>query len=83
LPGLSVELGVSCRTLLRDLEFMRDRLGLPLAYHPQRWGFHYTRPVQRFPGLAVTEAELFALLVADKAIMARPFKGPCGWRSGN
>ncbi|MFM8460170.1 MAG: hypothetical protein ACKOB0_14760, partial [Chthoniobacterales bacterium] len=28
--GLSGELEVSAKTVMRDLEFMRDRLGLPL-----------------------------------------------------
>lgn len=73
------ELSVSLRTVKRDVEFMMDRLQLPIAYDPRRYGFYYTRPVDHFPKLAVTEAEIFAMLVADKAIaqyQGTPFQIP-------
>ncbi|MHB1310280.1 MAG: helix-turn-helix transcriptional regulator [Limisphaerales bacterium] len=67
---LRVELEVGCtRTILRDVEFMRDQLRLPIDYDRQRHGFYYTRPVEHFPGVVVSEAELFALLVAQKALV--------------
>ncbi len=66
--GLSSELEVSAKSIHRDLAFMRDRLGLPIAYHPQRFGFHYTSEVSAFPTLQISEGELFALLVAEKAL---------------
>lgn len=65
---LARELEVSAKSVQRDLEFMRDRLDLPLAYHPQRYGYHYTEEVSAFPSLQITEGELFALLVAEKAL---------------
>lgn len=65
---LARELEVSVKSVQRDLEFMRDRLELPLAYHPQRYGYHYTEEVSAFPSLQITEGELFALLVAEKAL---------------
>jgi proteasome accessory factor B len=65
---LARQLEVSTKTVQRDLEFMRDRLELPLEYHPQRFGYHYTQEVNSFPTLQLTEGELFALLVAEKAL---------------
>ena len=65
---LARQLEVSTKTVQRDLEFMRDRLELPLEYHPQRFGYHYTEEVNSFPTLQLTEGELFALLVAEKAL---------------
>lgn len=58
------------RTVLRDIGFMRDRLHLPIAYDATRRGYHYTRPVEALPlpMHLVSEAELFAMLVAGKAI---------------
>jgi len=47
---------------------MRDRLELPLAYDGARFGYHYTEPVSSFPTMQITEGELFALLVAEKAL---------------
>ena len=66
--GLARKLEVSTKTIQRDLDFMRDRLGLPLAYEPARFGYHYTEEVDAFPTLQITEGELFALLVAEKAL---------------
>lgn len=65
---LSEELEVSTKSIHRDLEFMRDRLGLPLAFDPVQNGYHYTQEVNSFPTLQITEGELFALLVAEKAL---------------
>ena len=47
---------------------MRDRLELPLEFSPARNGYDYTQEVSAFPTLQITEGELFALLVAEKAL---------------
>jgi proteasome accessory factor B len=61
-------LEVSTKSIYRDLDFMRDRLELPLEYDASRNGYHYTEEVSSFPTLQITEGELFALLVAEKAL---------------
>ncbi len=38
----SVDYEVSQRTVLRDIEYIRDQLGAPLQYDTARRGFHYT-----------------------------------------
>ncbi len=65
---LARDLEVSSKSIQRDIEFMRDRLQLPLAYDGQRWGYYYTEEVANFPTLQITEGEMFALLVAEKAL---------------
>jgi proteasome accessory factor B len=65
---LAASLEVSTKSIHRDLEFMRDRLELPLAYQAAHKGYHYTEEVGNFPTLQITEGELFALLVAEKAL---------------
>jgi predicted DNA-binding transcriptional regulator YafY len=65
---LAAELEVSTKSVYRDVEFMRDRLQLPVAFDPVRSGFHYTEPVGAFPTLQITEGELLALVVAEKAL---------------
>ena len=62
------ELEVSTKSIQRDLEFMRDRLNLPLEYDGSRFGYYYTEPVSSFPTLQITEGELVALLIAEKAL---------------
>ncbi len=59
---------VSPKTIRRDLDFMRDRLELPIGYDAVVHGFFYTEDVGSFPTMQITEGELFALLVAEKAL---------------
>ena len=65
---LARELEVSTKSIQRDLEFMRDRMNLPLEYDASRFGWFYTEKISAFPTLQITEGELFALLVAEKAM---------------
>jgi proteasome accessory factor B len=65
---LARRLEVSTKSIHRDLEFMRDRLQLPLEYDEIRHGWYYTEDVAGFPTMQITEGELFALLVAEKAL---------------
>jgi proteasome accessory factor B len=66
--SLAAEFEVSTKCVLRDVEFMRDRLQLPIAFDFTRNGFRYTQEVGAFPAMQITEGELFALVVAEKAL---------------
>jgi len=66
--NLATELEVSTKSIHRDLEFMRDRLQLPLEFNRARLGYYYTEEVNAFPTVQITEGELFALIVAEKAL---------------
>ena len=65
---LARELEVNAKTVHRDLEFMRDRLNLPVEFDRRRNGFRYTAEVSAFPTMQITEGEIFALVVAEKAL---------------
>jgi len=65
---LAREIEVSTKTIHRDLEFMRDRLNLPLEYDSSRNGYFYDGEVSSFPTMQITEGEIFALVVAEKAL---------------
>src|SRR6185369_5790192 len=65
---LARELEVSTKSIHRDIEFMRDRLELPIEYDGSRFGYYYTEEVNAFPTVQITEGEIFALLVAEKAL---------------
>jgi predicted DNA-binding transcriptional regulator YafY len=65
---LARQLEVSTKSIHRDLEFMRDRLQLPLEFDRARFGYRYTEEVNAFPTVQITEGELFALVVAEKAL---------------
>ncbi len=59
---------VATKTIQRDIDFMRDQLGLPIAYDRVAHGFHYTESVTSFPTVQVSHGELVALLIAQKAV---------------
>ena len=61
-------LEVSRKTIVRDIAFMRDRLELPIEFDAQIQAYRYTQPVTSFPTVNVTEGELLALLVAQRAL---------------
>jgi predicted DNA-binding transcriptional regulator YafY len=66
--SLGSEMEISVKTVHRDVEFMRDRLGLPIEWDGVRNGYYYSRPVTNFPTMHFTEGELVALVVAEKAL---------------
>jgi len=65
---LAREIEVATKTIHRDIEFMRDRLGLPVEFDFHKGGYYYTEQVGAFPNIQITEGELFALVVAEKAL---------------
>jgi predicted DNA-binding transcriptional regulator YafY len=73
------QLEVSPKTIQRDIDFMRYRLGLPIDYDPLQFGFYYSEPVTSFPNIEVSEGEITALFVAQKALAqykGTPFERP-------
>jgi len=62
------EVEVSSKTIHRDMEFMRDRLNLPVEFDASRNGYFYGGEVSSFPTMQITEGEIFALVVAEKAL---------------
>lgn len=77
--SLATEIEVSSRTIKRDIDFMKYRMNLPIEYDSRRYGYYFTRPVSGFPSVPVTEAEMFSLLIAQKAVAqyrGTPFEQP-------
>src|SRR5437763_11318563 len=65
---LADELEVSAKTVQRDIDFMRYRLGLPIEYDQLHFGFYYTEPVANFPNIEISEGELIALYIGQTAL---------------
>lgn len=77
--SLAKEMEVSTKTISRDLDFMRDRMLLPLDYDQAKHGFYYTKEVQSLPTIDISEGELLALSIARKAMdhyRGTPFEKP-------
>ena len=65
---LANKLEVSWKTVQRDIDFMRYRPGLPIDYDQLHFGFNYTEPAFSFPNKEISERELIALYVGQKAL---------------
>jgi proteasome accessory factor B len=76
---LATLLEVSPKTIQRDIDFMRDQLGLPIEYDVTTHSYSYTCAVAQFPGVLISEGELVALSVAKRALsqyVGTPFQKP-------
>ena len=66
---LAEKLAVSPKTIQRDLEFLRDRLELPIAYDASEKSFSYTEEQPHFPiGPQLSIDERIALVVGRQAL---------------
>src|SRR5262249_18293819 len=66
--SMARDLEVTDRTIKRDIEFMRDSLQAPIEYDELKHGYYYRQDFDFLPVATMSEAEMFSLLIADKAI---------------
>lgn len=65
--------GVSQKTVQRDIDFLRDQCGAPIAYDRDRKGFFYEDKSWWLPSVALSEGELLGVLLASR--VAEQYKG--------
>jgi predicted DNA-binding transcriptional regulator YafY len=70
---LAEQIGVTQKTVQRDVSFMQRDLGLPLVYDSLRHGYHYEQPVTDFPLIRVSVEDIVSLFLAKKAL--EPLQG--------
>ena len=64
------ELGVSRRTVARDLDFLRDEENAPLEYDAAARGWRLTEPTYELPPVRVRPEEVFSFFIARKLLTA-------------
>jgi predicted DNA-binding transcriptional regulator YafY len=62
------ELEVHPRTIMRDLDLLRDRMELPLQYNSQTRRWEYTEKVHGLTTVHLTEGELISIFIAEKVL---------------
>lgn len=67
---LAGELEVSWRTVMRDLDFLRDDECVPIEYDASRKGFFLSDSTWHLPPLTLSAQEVFAFSVGRKALEA-------------
>ena len=65
--------GVSQKTVQRDIDFLRDQCGAPIAYERDRKGFYYEDKSWWLPSVALSEGELMGVLLAAR--VAEQYRG--------
>jgi proteasome accessory factor B len=68
--SLADALETSARTIKRDIEFMREQLGAPIAWDATAHTYAYTRPCNILPLLRIDAGEALALTLAGKTFAA-------------
>lgn len=61
-------LGVTARTVKRDIAFMRDELGAPIKFSRRRGGYFYALEGWRLPPVRLGEGDLLAFFIAENAL---------------
>ncbi|MEE9911026.1 MAG: transcriptional regulator [Deltaproteobacteria bacterium] len=69
---LSEKFDISRKTAQRDIDFLRDRMGVPLIYMPEQRGFAYEDHAYELPGFWLEEEGLTSLLLAYRLASAVP-----------
>lgn len=67
---LAQENECSERTIMRDVEKMRDRLGAPIEWDPAANTYRYSRPCDTLPMVKLEHTETLALSLVAKAVDA-------------
>lgn len=61
-------LGVTSRTVKRDIAFMRDELNAPIRNSRRRGGYYYALEGWRLPPVRLSEGDLLAFFIAENAL---------------
>ncbi|NTV13502.1 MAG: WYL domain-containing protein [Desulfobulbaceae bacterium] len=59
---------VSTKSILRDIDYLKNQAGAPIKYIRQRHGFCYTEESYQLPAIQISESDLFAIALARKTL---------------
>ncbi len=65
---LADRLGVSTKTIQRDIDFLKSEYQAPIEFNKQRLGFYYTNSDFRMNPLNIDASDFLALAVTDKVL---------------
>ncbi len=66
--SLGAEWEVSAKTIQRDIDYLRDQMGAPIAYDRSRHGLYYADKSWFLPAVILNEGDILALLVGTQAL---------------
>ena len=66
--SLAMEAECSTKTIMRDIDYLRDFFHAPIEYDPTRHGYVYSEPNYKISAIDINEGDLFALCIAEKTL---------------
>ncbi|MGV1097935.1 helix-turn-helix transcriptional regulator [Thiovibrio sp. JS02] len=66
--SMAAEYEVSAKSILRDIDYLRNQRDAPIGYDGARRGYLYTEENYSLPAISLNESDLFALCIAEKAL---------------
>ena len=66
--NMAREYEVSTKTILRDIDFLKNQRQAPIAYDSKRHGYYYQEESYSLPAISLNESDLFAICIAEKAL---------------
>lgn len=64
---------VSRKSILRDIDYLKNQRDAPIAYDPLKRGYYYTEEHYALPAMSLSESDLFAICIAEQAL--RQYRG--------
>ncbi len=65
---MAAEYEVSTKTIMRDIDFLKNQRDAPIEYDPQRHGYFFSEENYSLPAISLNESDLFAICIAEKAL---------------
>jgi len=65
---MAAEYEVSAKTIMRDIDYLKNQRDAPLAYDASQKGYYYTEQSYTLPAISLNESDLFAVCIAQKAL---------------
>lgn len=66
---MAEEYEVSRKSILRDIDYLKNQRDAPIAYDSLRRGYYYTEQHYALPAMSLSESDLFAICIAEQALM--------------
>ena len=67
--SIAEEYEVSRKSILRDIDYLKNQRDAPIAYDPGRRGYYYTEQLYALPAMSLSESDLFAICIAEQALL--------------
>jgi predicted DNA-binding transcriptional regulator YafY len=66
--SMAAEYEVSTKSILRDIDYLKNQCDAPIEYDPGKKGYYYTEQTYKMPAINISASDLFAIAIAQKAL---------------